>query len=99
MRSQCEAAAQKEKLLLSDMRRARGDMTTEADRKADNARAARAAAIDEDPVSPRPPCIFLCVTFMLAHRARGRARARAVPVTLRPSVRGGYDRGGRVRRC
>lgn len=39
MRSQCEAAAQKEKLLLSDMRRARGDMTTEADRKADNARA------------------------------------------------------------
>lgn len=61
MRAQCEAAAQKEKLLLSDMRRARGDMTTEADRKADNARAARAAAIDEDPVYSS-----ICLSALLA---------------------------------
>lgn len=59
MRAQSEAAAQKEKMLLSDMRRARGDITTEADRRADNARAARAAAMDEDPVRSFRACSWL----------------------------------------
>jgi ATP-dependent RNA helicase DDX23/PRP28 len=49
-RAQRENAAHSEQMLLSRMRQARGELTTEADVQRDVARAARASHVDDDNV-------------------------------------------------
>jgi hypothetical protein len=53
-RSQRENAAHREQTYLSQMRKARGELTSAADVAADVSRAQRAAHVDDDPVSTTP---------------------------------------------
>lgn len=62
-RAQREALAKSEQTYLNQMRKARGEHTSDADVAADINRAQRAAHVDDDPVSLSNFFILACFTF------------------------------------